>query len=52
MNRIKNWLSADTLSGRHIGGSDIWTDPMNNGDKIFTVIGLLFVVGCIVFCLV
>ncbi len=46
---IKNWFSADTFSGRHTAKGNIWTDPMNNGDKCCALLILFLCLGGFVF---
>lgn len=47
---IRNWFSASDWSGGDTGfKNDIWTDPLNNGDKICACIILFSVFACFVF---
>ncbi len=49
MSKVKNWLSADTWDGRDTSRGDIWTDSMNNGDKLCALFILLLCFGIFVF---
>ena len=44
-------MSATTFSGRDESAGNIWTDPMENGDKCCVIVILLCVLGLAVFAL-